>query len=98
MILSLLRNCLASFIKNKIKQSKNKAMCYHILVFTVLKEQRMASSQKNPHGSLFHFDKRSTRQLFIFRIEPTYIIETLYFSVLNRVLTFDCRFQIAWIY
>ena len=48
---------LASFIKNKIKQSKNKAMCYHILVFTVLKEQRMASSQKIHKDRCFTFIK-----------------------------------------
>ena len=48
---------LASFIKNKIKQSKNKAICYHILVFTVLKEQRVASSQKIHQGRCFTFIK-----------------------------------------
>ena len=48
---------LASFIKNKIKQSKNKAICYHILVFTVLKEQRVASSQKIHQGCCFNFIK-----------------------------------------
>ena len=48
---------LASFIKNKIKQSKNKAICYHILIFTVLKEQRVASSQKIHQGRCFTFIK-----------------------------------------
>ena len=48
---------LASFIKNRIKQSKNKAICYHILVFTVLKEQRVASSQKIHQGCCFTFIK-----------------------------------------
>ena len=48
---------LASFIKNKIKQSKNKAICYHNLVFTVLKEQRVASSQKIHKGRCFTFIK-----------------------------------------
>ena len=49
--------CLASFIKNKIKQSKNKAICYHILVFTVLKEWGLASSQKIHQGRCFTFIK-----------------------------------------
>ena len=48
---------IALFIKTKIKQSNNKAMCYHILVFTALKERRMASSQKIHKGRCFTFIK-----------------------------------------
>ena len=46
-------------------------MCYHILVFTVLKEQRMSSSQqirKGPKCRCFTFIKGQLRQLFTFRI------------------------------
>ena len=46
---------LASIIKNKIKQGKSKAICYHNLVFTVLKEHRVASSQKIHQGRCFTF-------------------------------------------
>ena len=48
---------LSSFIKNKIKQSKNKAICYLILVFNVLKEGGVASSQKIHQGRCFTFIK-----------------------------------------
>ena len=48
---------IASFIKIMIKQSNNKARCYHILLFTVLKEQRMVSSQKIHKGRCFTFIK-----------------------------------------
>ena len=55
-------------------------MRYHILVFTVLKEQRIASSQKIRKGQICRcltFIKGQLRQLFIFQIEPTCIIDTL---------------------
>ena len=55
-------------------------MHYNILVFTVLKEQRMASSQKickGPKCHCFTFIKGQLRQLFIFQNEPTCIIDTL---------------------
>ena len=55
----------------------------------MLKEQRMASSQKirkGPKCRCFTFIKGQLRQLFIFRIEPTCIIDTLQKAVGN----FDC--------
>ena len=74
------KNHLAKFIKTKINESKNKAMRYHILVFTVLKEQKMATLQnirKGPKCCCFTFLKGQLSQLFIIRIKPTCIIDTL---------------------
>ena len=83
---------IASFIKIMIKQSNNKARCYHILVFTVLKEQRMASSQKIHKGRCFTFLKgqRDSCLLSELNLPVLYIPCNVWFRNRTKLIVVGC--------
>ena len=82
---------IASFIKIMIKQSNNKARCYHILVFTVLKEQRMASSQKIHKGRCFTFIKGQRDSCLLSELNLPVLYIPWFFSNDHLLLLFFWR-------